>query len=390
MKYAFLRVLAALLCFACAAVPLHAQGIALQQELLVLARPTIGLVGLSPSGELFRSTDNGANWTSVREADPDRYLYTVAASGSIVVAMGNAGDFVVSKDNGITWSDLTSSIESFGSGAIHAIAVHGMSWVAVGERGGDFVALHSGDGETWSIATQLTGPFGSTLYGVAWSGERWVAVGGDMSDENGYTITSSDGDTWTEPVVTDEPLYAIASNGSGTLIAVGNAGAILRSTDSGSSFTAIDDDPVSEALRAVAFLSGGNWIIGGDQSLRVSVTVSGENIDVTKVAGPSIDITKPVTALLSDGTATGYYYYSEAVAHGPISLQIAVVTGQLNLTLVGAQAGNSYELESSTTLTSWSIVPDSIRAYSGGAAPSWSAALPVGGRIFYRARVVTP
>lgn len=394
MKHVFLRVLAALLCLACAAVPLHAQGIALQQELLVLARPTTGLVGLSPSGELFRSTDNGANWTSVREADSPRALYTVAVSGSTVVAMGDAGYFVRSTDNGVTWSTIASSVTPEFSGAIQAIAAHGTTWVAVGEKGLNFAALRSTDnGETWSIASSLPNPdFGGTLYGVAWSGtpgDRWVAVGSDGA--RGYTTTSSDGDTWTELVETDSPLYAISSNGSGTLIAVGESGAILRSTDSGISFTAIDEGIVSESLRAVAFLSGGNWIVGGDNALRVSVS----GTIAAKVVEPSTTTAKPVTALLSDGTATGYYYHSEEVEpdpvpHGPISLQVAVVTGELNLTLVGAQAGNSYQLESSTTLTSWSPVADSTKAYTSGAAPSWTAALPVGGRVFYRASVVIP
>jgi photosystem II stability/assembly factor-like uncharacterized protein len=392
MKYAFLRVLAAVLCLVCAAVPLHAQGTALQKELLVLARPTTGIVGLSPEGELFRSTDSGANWTSVRVADSQRALYTVAVSGSTVVAMGDAGNFVRSTDNGVTWSQLASSVPSFGSGAIHAIAAHGTTWVAVGERGGDFVALRSTDnGASWSVATSLPSPIlGGSLYGVAWSGatgERWVAVGGDGI--SGYTTTSTDGNTWTTLAGTNTSLYAVSSNGSGTLIAVGDIGAILRSTDSGSSFTAIDGGLVSEALRSVAFLSGSNWVIGGDNAVLISVSGSTPSL----VSGPSTDTTKPVTALLSDGTASGYYYYSEIAAsepHGPISLQIAIVTGQLKLTLVGAQAGNSYELETSTTLTSWSTVASSSQTYTGGAAPVWNMALPVGGRVFYRARVVTP
>lgn len=395
MKNVFFRLFATLLYLACAAVvTLPVQAAALQQALFALARPTTGLVGLSPSGALLRSTDSGATWTTVRAADSPQALYTVAASGSTVIAMGDAGFFVRSTDNGVTWSTLASSLTPTLTGSIRAVAANGSNWVAVGQRGTGFGALRSSDnGATWSLSTSLSSPtFGGSLYGVVWSGtpgSSWIAVGGDGA--RGYTTTSTDGTTWTALVQTIgfTPLRAVTSSGSGTVIAVGDAGAILQSTNSGTSFTSIDSGIVSEDLRSVAFLSGSNWVIGGASAVLVSVNGTTPAI----VSGPSTTTTTAITALISDGTATGYDYYSAATPpapHGPITLGIALVSGQLQLTLVGAEAGNSYYLETSTTLTSWTLVADSMQAYSGGTAPTWSAALSGGDRTFYRARSGTP
>lgn len=404
MKHVFFRLFATLLCLACAVVPLHVQAAALQQELSALARPASGLVGLSPAGALLRSTDNGVTWTEVRAADPLQALYAVAAYGSTVIAMGDAGYFVRSEDDGITWTTLDSPVDPVSGGAIYALAANDATggtsddttWIAVGKKGDAFVALRSADdGGTWSVATSLPDPsFGGSLHGVAWSGGtpgRWVAVGGDNAW--GYTTTSTDGNIWTDLVQTGAVLYAVASNGSGTLIATGTAGEILRSTDSGTSFTAIDDDIVSEDLRSVTFLSGSSkWIIGGNSAVLVSIA----DTTPTVISAPSETTSDPITALIATADGTDYDYYSpdpgdpEPTPHGPISLQIAVVAGQLQLTLTGAENGNSYQLETSTTLTSWTAVPDSTVTYDGVTAPSWNFALPVGDRVFYRANVATP
>lgn len=393
MKKPFLWLIAGLLGFLAAGPALPAQNVALNQPLAALARPTTGLVGLTPAGALLRSTDNGVTFPSVRVADSPRALYAVAASGSTVVAMGDAAYFVRSTDNGATWSALASALTPAHGGPINGIAGNGSSWVAVGQRSGSVSALRSvNGGAAWSSVTVPVAA--GALHGVAWTGSRWVAVGGDGIF--GFIYTSTDGTAWTRLAGADYPLYAVASNGAGKVVAVGDAGTVLYASDGGAtatSFVSSGGDLVSEALRSVAFVSGDNWIAGGDNLALVSF--SSATLTPAVVSAPSTTSTASYLAVASTGS--GYYYApSESIAtlepQGPISLQVAVVGGQLRLTLVGAQTGYAYHIQSSSTLASWSAVAGSgVTQAAGAPAPTWTYPLPASGeRMFYRVAVGAP
>lgn len=390
MKKSFIWLLAGLVGLVCAGPALVAQNVALTEPLIGLARPTNGLVGLSPTGALLRSTNNGVSFASVRAADAPRALYALAASGSTVVAIGDAAYFVRSTDDGVTWSALASALSPAHDGPMNAVAANGSTWVAVGEGGGSPSVLRSTNGGSTWVKSTVPSVFG-VFNGIAWSGTRWVAVGGDGAF--GFVYTSTDGASWTLLSSTMYPLYSVASNSSGKVVAVGDAGTVLYASDGGatsSSFASVGANLVSEALRSVAFLSGDNWIIGGDNLALVSF--SSATTTPALVSGPSATSTTPYLALLSTGTGSNYYYApseSATATHGPISLQVALVSGQLQLTLVGAQNGFSYHIETSTTLTSWTAVTGSTVPFAtGNAAPSWSYPAPAAGaRVFYRAVV---
>lgn len=390
MKKPFLWLLAGLLGFLGAGPALLAQNIALTQPLSALARPTTGLVGLSPTGALLRSTTNGSSFATVRAADTPRALYAVAASASTLVAMGDAAYFVRSTDNGATWSSLASALTPAHGGPIHGLAANGSSWVAVGQRGVNLSILRSvNSGAAWTSATVPVAA--GALHGVAWTGSRWVAVGGDGIF--GFIYTSTDGASWTRLSGADYPLYAVASNGAGKVVAVGDAGTVLYASDGGAtstSFTSSGGDLVSEALRSVAFVSGDDWIAGGDNLALLSF--SSATLTPAVVSAPSTTSTASYLAVASTGA--GYFYApSETVGtlepQGPISLQVAVVGGQLRLTLVGAQTGYSYHIQSSSALASWSAVAGSGVTYAAGSpAPTWTYPLPASGeRMFYRVAV---
>jgi photosystem II stability/assembly factor-like uncharacterized protein len=381
--------LAGLLALVCASAPVHAQNVALNSGVAALTRATDAIVALSVDGALSRSTTNGASFTAVRPADAPQALFAVAASGSTVVAMGDASTFVRSTNSGLTYSALTPAVGSF-VGQISALSAQASTWVAVGRKGSSIAVLRSADsGATWAAATTVPAIDGQ-LHGVAFTGSRWLAVGSDSF--GGLILTSTNGTSWSTLTTTLDALYAIATDGAGRVVVVGAAGTVLRATDGGAtagSFTSIGDNLVSEDLRSIAYLSGDSWIIGGDSGVLVSLSAATPAL----VAAPDPAVTDPVTALLWTGTGTGYLVSSPSsppppAPHGPISLRIVLSGGQLNLTLVGAEPGNTYRLETSATLASFSPVPSSDRVYSGGAAPSWTYPAPsAGGRVFYRALV---
>jgi hypothetical protein len=137
------------------------------------------IVVVGAGGTVLTSTD-GTTFTA-RASGTANDLNGVAWTGNLFVAVGDAGTVVTSPD-GITWTGRAS-----GTGSIlRAAASSGTLTVAVGDAG---TVVTSTDGVTWSPGV-LPGNLPSTsnnLYGVAWSGHQFAAVGGAA---NGLVLSS--------------------------------------------------------------------------------------------------------------------------------------------------------------------------------------------------------
>ena len=137
-----------------------------------------GFVAVSHWDTLLHSRD-GEVWQEATHR-PDVYgLNAVTWDGQRYLAVGHT--FAYSED-GKRWSRATSDD---GSG-LHAVTWSGERYVAVGHDG---LIMHSDDGEGWSQATYRATT--ETLNDVAWNGERFVAVG-----FHGAIVHSADGDRW--------------------------------------------------------------------------------------------------------------------------------------------------------------------------------------------------
>lgn len=394
MNPRFVRLLVCAFAWTSAAVVALAQGTASPYALDAYARPATGLVALTATGALARSTDSGATFTQIRATDtPSRVLRAVAAGGSTVLAVGDAGLLVRSTDSGQTYGALAETLSPTFVGELRGVARGpATTWVAVGRRSNRPVFLRStNDGVAWSDVTPASVPFGE-LNAVAWdaSAARWTAVGGD--GVFGLLYTSTNGTTWTAfAPAPDYPLHGVASDGAGQLLAVGGAGTLLHSADGGATFSDAGSGLVSEDLHAVAFLGAGQWISGGDNGVLVAVQPSLGAAGATLARAPSGD--DRIQALLAGATAGAYLYAfqaGDAPAAGPSAppvLRIAVVSGQLRLTLDAATTGATYHLQSSSDLVTWTPVAGSERVAVAGTPPTWDRTLPgSNARLFYRAR----
>ena len=173
-------------------------------------------VAVGGGGTIVRSSD-GDRWQRVRNAATRADLSGIAWGGGRFVAVGSGGT-IVHSDDGDGWKMASDN----GTAAkLYGVAWNGERFVAVGEG----TILHRSDGDIWAAATRNPARSSDWLRDVVWSGERFVAVGG-------YTILlSSDGDRWQRaPQHAGQGLNSVAWNRAG-LVAVGEGGAILRSSD---------------------------------------------------------------------------------------------------------------------------------------------------------------
>jgi hypothetical protein len=132
-------------------------------------------LGQANSQAIALTSPDGVTWTStVINQTGLNVLYDVAWNGSRFVAVGLAG--AATSTDGLAWQAAGVGVV----GANNAIAWSGHHFITCGVA---FCEL-STDGLQWQDTAQPPGT-GPSVYGLAWSGTKWVAVG-----TNSYVTTS--------------------------------------------------------------------------------------------------------------------------------------------------------------------------------------------------------
>jgi hypothetical protein len=191
------------------------------------------VVGITDDNKIYRSSDQGL--TSSLQSIPDFLftddLYGIGANGAVVIVGGNEG-LIYRTDNihaltpdWVRW--LPPQNTSLGD--IRSIASRGNDeWVAVGEGG---IFFSTDNGLDWDIVDVDVEALRSVIWNPA--GGNWIAVGEEV------ILTSSNGVDWDDLEFPGNFFIAVATDGFGNVLAVGEEGAAYISTDNGVSFGAM-------------------------------------------------------------------------------------------------------------------------------------------------------
>jgi photosystem II stability/assembly factor-like uncharacterized protein len=205
-------------------------------------------------GVVLHSADGGKTWNA-QTSGVTRYLMDVDFADDLHgCAVGADSTVIVTSDGGKTWTPSTFTLAKDVGGEYNLFAVKLLgpqSLCMTGDMGRVF--LSTDFGMTWSEAQtplydETTGE-GRTLYAIEALGGMLSAIGID-----GTLITSKDaGKTWTEADSgSKEPEYFGLVLTPSFGLAVGSGGNVLKSTDGGASWQAVN---VPENLYR-AWLSG--------------------------------------------------------------------------------------------------------------------------------------
>lgn len=348
---------------------------------LTLSGSRIVAIDLSTPSEILTSDDDGGSFTTRMTAGPlDRYE-ALAAVGSTVVAVGIDGLVLRSGDSGTSWS--AASAPSL-LGALYSVAGRSdgenpNQWLSVGDDGFDGSVYRStDDGLNWT-AHSITGVL---LEDVIWTGNRWLLCGRDDFNE-GALYSSVDGLTWSASTVpvASSPLLAMTHDGSGGVVAVGESGQVLRSTDDGLTFSVVAADLFSGDINAVAYASDGTFYLGGDE--KAVIRLNGSNASF--LIPPAAQAT-PVLEIILIGNVPFAAGAFAGVQVRTIPLDLLLTTGgtlDYRLSVSQALSGKTYFLETSTDLTSdWTPLPSSSQLGNGG--PIFFDVSEEGSRRFWR------
>jgi photosystem II stability/assembly factor-like uncharacterized protein len=190
---------------------------------------------------IYRSTDNGDNWTNVGLTNLKTTGVVIKPSGEILFSTldhNMGGGVYHSTDNGISWANMGFTI------AASSIAINSNGHIFVGtlsdgvfrytDNGGNWVQINHGltDLHPTSFATNTSGDiFVGTIFG-------------------GVFRSTDNGDNWVQinQGLTANYILSLSINSNGNIFAGTSGGGVFRSTDNGNNWTQINQGLAGEGL----------------------------------------------------------------------------------------------------------------------------------------------
>ena len=195
---------------------------------------TAGLTGIAYSGSMFvaitgndskyfYTSPNGSLWTRHTVSGMENYFYqeSITWTGSWFVLTGNRG--ICTSTDGVSWTQ-----QAYSDNSLYSIAYSGSRLVAVGAFG--VIRTSDNNGATWT--KRISGTV-EKLNDVTWSGSQFVAVG-----EEGTILTSATGETWTKQNSRiDHDLTCVTWSQQRSLFAASGAGSVILTSPNGVDWT---------------------------------------------------------------------------------------------------------------------------------------------------------
>jgi photosystem II stability/assembly factor-like uncharacterized protein len=263
-----------------------------------LARSSAGLVAAGELGTIVVSRDDGRHWTPAAVNESRQALITqvvFAADGRHGLAVGHEGWILRTTDGGLSWKEAHFDTAN-GAPLMSVATLSPGLWVAVGAFGR---ALRSDDdGATWRpLDLAAAGVEDKHLNRIAGSadGRHWLIVG-----ERGLVLAGDARGLQWRPV---EPfykgsLYGAVALGGDAWVVYGMRGNVFRSTDDGATWTRSDvPAPISFFGHAIA--PDGRLLLVGQGGTVASSSDGGAHFTLVR---PGRRATLTDLSLAPDGT----------------------------------------------------------------------------------------
>jgi len=218
------------------------------------------------NGKIVQSLDAGKIWKNLDSGVP-QHLHDIAAwDEHRLVAVGNAGVVIVSKDGGVSWDRVEVPKSEVDNKLIRVRIFYGGNAWTCGIMG---TALSTDDyGATWVRRI----PEQDIAYNdIAFATQD---IGVIVCEFGKIKRTEDGGDTWVQvksPV--ESSLTGVCFNGGGIGIAVGLDGVILRTSDYGKTWAKVHDVTSRHLWNVIYYRD--KWISVGNKGIIVSAPDKG-------------------------------------------------------------------------------------------------------------------
>ncbi len=203
---------------------------------------------------VYLSTNNGSNWTAVNNGLAYTYVLSLGVFGTNLFAGTFGGGVFLSTNNGTSWAEANTGLTST---TVHALAASGTHLFA-GTSGGVFRSTNNGT--NWTAAN--TGLTGTSVAVFVVSGTNIFAG----TSGNGVFLSTNNGTNWTAlgtSGLTNTGVRALAISGTNIFAGTWGSG-VLVTTNNGASWTSINSTGLTNARVHALAVSGSNLIAGID------------------------------------------------------------------------------------------------------------------------------
>ncbi|MCI0552551.1 MAG: T9SS type A sorting domain-containing protein, partial [Anaerolineae bacterium] len=205
-------------------------------------------------GGVFRSTNNGENWTEVNAGLTRTYVEALAINSSEHIFAGTDGGVFRSTDNGDSWREVNTGLTST---HVQALAINSSGHIFAGTLNGVFLSTDNGDSWTavnYGLTNNAVQALAINLNGYVFAGN----IGGRVSR------SSNNGGNWTEVYssLMNTAVFALAINTSGHIFAGTNGDGVFRSIDDGDNWTAVNLGLTNTLVLALAINASGHIFAG--------------------------------------------------------------------------------------------------------------------------------
>ena len=215
-------------------------------------------------GLILATTNGGKTWKKQTSPVSGRLCAVACASGSRAWATGGDGDLLMTTDSGLHWTNhyVSGSTYDF-SGLAFANAKQG--W-AIDSNGG--VAITTNGGLTWQDDTPSPKVFTWGMNAIVTDGKRVWAVGA-----NGAVMSRpvTAGGTWAVQADSGQAvLYAAAVRSAGHVLAAGDYGTFVRTSNSGATWTPGSKGFIAQLQYATFTDARHGWAVGKDEQSSIA------------------------------------------------------------------------------------------------------------------------
>ena len=213
------------------------------------------------NGTILSTVDGGTTWVS-QSSNTTNILYSLFfVNPQVGWVVGSQSTILKTTNGGSTWLSQNSPESGNGDTFYNVYSLDGLiAWIVTGR--GNLLKTTDG-GNNWTL---LSIPYSPNVYGVSFVDSQTGWIVGSLTGTDGIIWKTTDnGKDWVDqtPTSVSLRLNSVVFRTSQMGWAVGDGGAISRTTNGGQSWTTIH--PVSSGLGAVSFSTNQNgWACGAD------------------------------------------------------------------------------------------------------------------------------
>jgi photosystem II stability/assembly factor-like uncharacterized protein len=223
-------------------------------SIFCLAINNIGHIFAGSRTYIYRSTDNGTTWIEVFNRVTAPSFYTLAYNSIGNIFAGSSDGIYRSTDNGDTWSQINSGLTT---NYIYTIVVNSNGHIFCGTNAGVFKSTNNGNNWT-SMSNGLTNSAVGCLT-INSLGDLFAGTG------DGVFLSSDGGSNWSQVSVglPTGSIYALIVNELNHIFASPGESGVYRSTDNGTTWSAINTGMESTTWVKALTINSSDFIFAG-------------------------------------------------------------------------------------------------------------------------------